>query len=326
MSYDEITAKLRFSQPARLSRRATLLRLAATLISGTGVIAYLKGSRLWSQMLEEMTTEILPPSHYPQPREWPDRGLYATWLGHSTVLIKINGFTILTDPALWPKIGVTVGPVTFGFKRLVHPAVQVQHLPKIDLILLSHAHMDHFDIPSLQRLERRGSTVVTACQTSDLLRTDRYKAVHELRWGDHVRVGPVLCSAFEVKHWGARLRHDHYRGYNGYMLQAGRYRVMFAGDTALTGALRKLKSSKPIDLAIIPIGAYNPYIGNHCTPEQAWKMGNEAGAVHFLPVHHRTFRLSDEPVLEPIERLMTVAGSEDYRVPIREVGQEFEAA
>jgi len=241
MTYHELTTQLNIRRPARLSRRATLVRLAAALASGTGLLAYARGSRYWNQMLEEMTTDILPPAHCPEPREWPDRGLFAAWLGHSTVLLKIDGFTILTDPALWAKVGVTVGPVTFGVKRLVHPAVPIQRLPKIDLILLSHAHMDHLDIPSLRRLERMGTTVVTSYRTSDLLRTDEYKAVHELRWGDRIRIGPLLCSAFEVKHWGARLRHDHYRGYNGYMLEAGSYRVMFAGDTAMNGALREQK-------------------------------------------------------------------------------------
>jgi len=323
MNGSEASSKPHLNSPRKVSRRITLARLAAALGSGVGLFLYGHAPRFWNQMLEEMSAEILAPARWPDPRKWPDKGLFAAWLGHTTVLLKIDGFTILTDPVLGPKIGIGLGPVTVGFKRLVHPAVPFERLPHVDLVLLSHAHMDHFDIPSLRRLENSKSDVITAYRTSDLLRTNRYRSVHELRWGDRTRIGPVLCAAFEVKHWGARLRNDHYRGYNGYMLEAGRYRVMFAGDTALTTRLRALKSSKPIDLAIMPIGAYNPYIRNHCSPEQAWKMGNEVGAIHFLPVHHQTFRLSREPRMEPIERFLAVARSEDDRIPVRAIGHEF---
>jgi len=274
-------------------------------------------------MLEEITAEILPPARHPDPRKWPDKGLFAAWLGHATVLLKIDGFTILTDPVLGSKVGINLGPVTLGLKRLVEPAVPLTRLPHIDLILLSHAHMDHLDIPSLKRLENRKTRVVTAYRTSDLLRPDRYQEVHETRWGDRIQLDSLVCTAFEVKHWGARLRNDTYRGYNGYLLESDRFRVLFAGDTARTASIPKLKSSRPIDLAIMPIGAYNPYIRNHCSSEQAWKMGNMAGAIHFIPVHHMTFRLSREPVTEPIERFLAAAGNEEHRVPVRAIGHEF---
>src|SRR5262249_20436663 len=148
------------------------------------------------------------------------------------------------------------------------------------------------------------------------IHSGRYKEVHELAWGQTARVGPVLCRAFEVKHWGARYRNDTYRGYNGYLIEAGRYSVLFAGDTALTDSFRKLRSSRGFDLAIMPIGAYNPWVRNHCTPEQAWSMSNDARAEFLLPVHHQTFRLSWEPPLEPIERLYDVAANQDDRVVI----------
>src|SRR5207253_7927859 len=151
---------------------------------------------------------------------------------------------------------------------------------------------------------------VTAARTADLLRASRYSAVHELGWGDRVQAGAAEIRAFEVNHWGARMRTDTYRGFNGYTIEAGGHRILFGGDTAATTAFRSLRTSRSFDLAIMPVGAYDPWIHFHCTPEQAWRMANDAGAEYFLPVHHQTFALSSEPYLEPISRLYAVAGSE----------------
>ena len=265
----------------------------------------------------------MPAPERPQPKVWGDHGLYAAWLGHTTVLLKIDGVTILTDPVFSVRVGIGLGPVTLGLKRLVAPALAMLELPKIDLILLSHAHMDHFDLPSLRRLARRGTAVVTAAKTADLLRRNAYRSVRELGWGERAAVGPVEIRAFQVNHWGARIRSDTYRGYNGYTIEAGRFRVLFGGDTAITTAFRSLKGSRPYDLAIMPVGAYNPWIHAHCTPEQAWQMANDAGAEFLLPVHHQTFTLGREPYLEPIERIQAAAGSSPDRVAVKHIGQEF---
>jgi L-ascorbate metabolism protein UlaG (beta-lactamase superfamily) len=207
-------------------------------------------------------------------------------------------------------------------KRLIQPAISLPELPAPDLILLSHAHMDHLDRPSLRKLENPETTVVTAAATSDLLRVKRYRSVQELRWDESCRVGPARVRAFEVKHWGARTRTDVHRGYNGYLIEAGRYRIVFGGDTANTDSFRRLRTSKPVDLAIMPIGAYDPWIHAHCNPEQALAMANHAGAEFIVPVHHQTFRLSNEPHSEPIERLLLAAGSDEDRIPIRQIGDE----
>jgi L-ascorbate metabolism protein UlaG (beta-lactamase superfamily) len=259
----------------------------------------------------------------PDPRSWPDRGLHAAWLGHSTVLLKIDGFTILTDPVFSTRAGVHLGLVTLGVKRLTAPALSLAALPPVDLILLSHAHMDHFDIPSLRRLEGPRVSVVTAPRTSDLLRVGQYRSVQEIGWQQTARVGPATIRGLEVNHWGARLRTDTYRGYNGYLIEAGRYRLLFAGDTANTDRLTRVAGNRRIDLAIMPIGAYDPWIRFHCTPEQAWRMSQEARAELFLPVHHQTFSLSREPLLEPLERLHSAAGTAASRIVLREIGGEF---
>jgi L-ascorbate metabolism protein UlaG (beta-lactamase superfamily) len=274
-------------------------------------------------MLEDRRRSVEPAPRVPGFASWSREGVHAAWIGHSTVVIRMDGFTILTDPVFSARIGIEIGPFTLGMKRLIQPAVSLAKLPVPDLILLSHAHMDHLDRPSLRKLENPASTVITAAGTSDLLRAKRYQSVHELRWDDSCQVGPAKVRAFEVKHWGARTRTDVHRGYNGYLIETGRYRIIFGGDTAYTDAFRRIRSSKPVDLAIMPIGAYDPWIHSHCNPEQALTMANQAGAEFVLPVHHQTFKLSNEPHREPIERLLLASGSAEDRIATREIGDEF---
>jgi L-ascorbate metabolism protein UlaG (beta-lactamase superfamily) len=213
--------------------------------------------------------------------------------------------------------------MTIGLKRLVEPALGTADVPVADIVLLSHAHMDHFDLPSLRALESARTRVVTASRTSDLIRVRRYGGVHELGWGEEVRIGDALIRAFQVRHWGARMRSDTYRGFNGYVIDTPRHRVLFAGDTAISDTFAPLRSSRPVDLAIMPIGAYNPWIHAHCTPEQALRMANDAGSEFILPVHHQTFHLSREPFDEPIRRLTDALESSPERLALRSIGQEF---
>lgn len=278
--------------------------------------------RRWS---EEARRPIAPAPRRPTPAEWPDHGVHAAWLGHSAVLLKVDGTVILTDPVFGSRVGLSVGPVTLGVKRLVRSALRIREIPRPDLILLSHAHMDHFDLASLRALRNPGTSVLTAAKTSDLLGTRGFRQIREMLWGETVQVGPLAIRAFEVNHWGARMRTDTYRGYNGYLIETGRRRILFAGDTAITDAFRALRSSRPVDLAIMPIGAYDPWIRFHCTPEQAWQMANDAGADVVLPVHHQTFELSREPFREPIERLHRAAGGGSDRIAWAEIGEEFHA-
>jgi L-ascorbate metabolism protein UlaG (beta-lactamase superfamily) len=110
------------------------------------------------------------------------------------------------------------------------------------------------------------------------------------------------------------------------VIECGRYRIVFGGDTAFTDTFRTVRSSKNVDLAIMPIGAYDPWIRAHCNPEQALAMANQAGADLIIPVHHQTFKLSNEPLKEPIERLLAAAGSTEYRIPIRNIGDQMTLA
>jgi L-ascorbate metabolism protein UlaG (beta-lactamase superfamily) len=285
--------------------------------------AFRAGPVIWQRMAEDRKRNVEPSPGTPDFTAWTNKGIHAAWIGHSTVLLRVDGFTILTDPVFSTRIGVGIGPVTVGMKRIVYPAAALSALPVPDLILLSHAHMDHFDLPSLRALENPRTAIVTAAHTSDLLRVKRYRSVSELKWGEECRVGPARIRAFEVNHWGARVRTDVHRGYNAYLIEIGRYRIVFGGDTAWTESFRGVRTAKPVDLAIMPIGAYNPWIQAHCNPEQALAMAGHAGADFVLPVHHQTFKLSSEPYREPIERLVLASGASPERIPIREIGDEF---
>jgi len=217
--------------------------------------------------------------------------------------------------------GITIGP-----KRLTAPALQFDELPRIDLILLSHAHFDHLDLRTLGCFDET-TRVITARATSDLLKRTHFSKITELDWGEsktlNAAAGEVVIGAFRVKHWGARTQHDTYRGYNGYLIERKERRIIFAGDTAMTENFAVLRRYGPIDVAIMPISAYNPWIQSHGTPEQAVQMANAAGARFIVPVHHQTFRLSFEPFREPIERFEAALGKTPERIALREIGETF---
>jgi L-ascorbate metabolism protein UlaG (beta-lactamase superfamily) len=344
---------------------------------------------LWREAIRESRRPVAPAFAKPNPAEWSDDRVTVAWLGHATVLINFFGIKILTDPVLFPRIGIRIPFLfTIGPKRLTAPALSVSELPKIDLILLSHAHFDHFDTRTLRRLSRRRSKparrgerrpeadvnastkIITAPRTSDLLRWTKFRDVTELRWGEQKSIttsaGEIDIIAFRVKHWGARMQHDDYRGYNGYLLERNGRRIIFSGDTAMTDSLAELRKYGPIagpdstgqllqesklstarrqteearrgepvestgcpsgtkwvDLAIMSIGCYNPWIRTHCNPEQAIQMANDAGAQFIMPVHHQTFRLSFEPFREPIERFEAALRDQHGRIALREIGETF---
>lgn len=248
--------------------------------------------------------------------------LGAMWVGHATVLIRLGSFNILTDPVFSRRIGMTVGGVgglpamTVGLGRIAPAALDISSLPPLDLILLSHAHFDHLDRPSLKRLAEgpgRGARVITAGATKSLI-PKGLPHVQELGWNTHctVRNRRQTCTitALRPSHWGARTTFDQYRRFNSYLIESGGKRVFFAGDTAQTDAFDRLGA---VDLSIFGIGAYDPWEGAHATPEQVWSMYTRMAGRHthgpLLPMHHSTFVLGREPLHEPMLRLIEAAGS-----------------
>jgi L-ascorbate metabolism protein UlaG (beta-lactamase superfamily) len=270
------------------------------------------------RVLDQLTRPAPAPLK-PDLTNWARHELAAAWIGHATVLLRVGGMTVLTDPVLMNRVGVGLGVCTGGPRRLVAPALGIHELPPIDLLLISHAHYDHLDRPTLGRLSKK-IPVVTPHHTRDLVADLGFRTVHELRWGESVDVGSLKLMAHEVAHWGARTFYDYHRGYNAYTIESastdGR-RVLFGGDTAYHDGFRDVGR---VDLAVLGIGAYNPYERVHATPEQAWAMAGQVRAGHVLGMHHSTFRLGQEPRTEPMERLLSVAGRDADRVVAREVG------
>jgi L-ascorbate metabolism protein UlaG (beta-lactamase superfamily) len=283
-------------------------------------------AHLWHESIVESRRRIAPAFAVPQPHLWDDARVTAAWLGHSTVLVNFYGIKITTDPVLFPRIGIRFPGFTLGPKRLTAPALRVHQLPPIDLVLLSHAHFDHIDTRTLHRFGK-DTAVITAPRTRDLLRWMRFREVTELRWGESAEVrrpaGSLHVRACRVNHWGARLRHDTYRGYNAYVIERNGRRVIFGGDTAITNSFAELRDGHRFDLAIMAIGAYDPWIRSHASPEQVVAMCNDAGVEFIIPVHHQTFRLSFEPFREPIERFQRALRAEPHRIAVREIGETF---
>jgi L-ascorbate metabolism protein UlaG (beta-lactamase superfamily) len=259
---------------------------------------------------DEWATELDHAAH--------DGPLVAAWLGHATVLLRLGDKWILTDPVFSQRVGVRVGPLTFGVGRLL-PAVDPALLPPIDLVLVSHAHFDHLDRPSLRQLISDKTLVITAASTKRLI-PPGFKSVQELPWDHDLKINGLTIRCMQPNHWGARTAWDRHRGFNSYVLETAHHRVLFAGDTAQTDTYACLNRSG-VDLSIFGIGAYNPWIRAHANPEQVWQMNKDAAGHWLMPIHHSTFKLSDEPMDEPMERLLAAAAHEESRIVARELGQ-----
>jgi len=252
----------------------------------------------------------------PDLRRWEGHELAAVWVGHGTVLLRTGGRTLLIDPVFSRRIGLGAGLLTLGVGRLVEPALSIGQLPRLDAILITHAHFDHLDCPSLWRLPK-DVPVLVAEGNGDLVRGAGFRDVREMRWEQSEDIGGVRVTAKPVRHWGARVFFDRHRGYCGFLIESGRRRVFHAGDTAMYEPGAELRG---VDLAVFSISAYDPYIQAHATPEQVWQMTCALRAGALLPVHHSTFILSHEPPGEPLERLLEAAGPESRRIVVRETG------
>src|SRR5215203_2745800 len=209
---------------ARLVNRRGLL--GAGVLAGAGA-AWTSLSSSWSarflrDRLAEWGRDVPAAAHKPAPATWDDNAITLAWLGHATVLVNFYGLRLITDPTLFPRIGVDIGPGSFGPLRLVQCALTAEELPEIDLVLVSHAHFDHLDTPSLGAIRGR-PVAVMASGTADLLPHQHYSTVHELAWNQSVLVntarGEALVRAIEVRHWGARLQRDSWRGYGGFVVE-----------------------------------------------------------------------------------------------------------
>jgi len=254
-----------------------------------------------------------------QPARWPKDTLTIANLGHSTLLMNFFGVRVISDPSLFDRVGLTLGPlVTVGPHRLTPAPLKPAQLQQLDLILVTHAHMDHLDLNSLKVLPK--SAVVVACTgCASLIKPLGYFDVRELRWGEQTSVKELTVTAMGANHWGKRWPWGRTYGFNSYVLEKSGHRMLLACDSAITDLFAPLHQNPP-EVAAFSIGAYDPWIWNHADPEQVWAMFVQTGARYLVPLHWGTFRLSKEPMEEPMRRLIAAAGPESNRIVLRKIG------
>ena len=157
-------------------------------------------------------------SFKPEPDKWKDDEINIAWIGHATILINFYGTWILTDPVLFETIGIYILGTNWGPSRFTHPALTIDEIPKPDIILLSHAHMDHMDYATLSEITKKFPEqidCITAYNTMDVIADLHWKTLQEIDWGDDTEISGVTFKALEVKHFGWRFpwEWDRSKGY-----------------------------------------------------------------------------------------------------------------
>lgn len=229
-----------------------------------------------------------------------------TFIGHSTFLIQTAAGNLLTDPMYSQR----AGPLNLiGPRRVRQPAVPFDDLPPISTVLLSHNHYDHCDLRTLGMLaERFDPMVVTPLGNGRLAQSAGVRRVEELDWWQASTTSPVPTTLTPAHHFSARSPFDRNRAlWGGFMLSPGGARIFFAGDTAYAPFFRDVRQRLgPIDLALLPIGAYEPrwfMRAMHVNPEEAVRIHQDVRSRQSVAMHWGTFRLTEEPADEPPKAL-----------------------
>ncbi len=231
------------------------------------------------------------------------------FLGHSSFLIQIGGKNILIDPVFATRLVV--------LRRARRAGIQVPDLPEIDLVLVTHAHMDHLNRPTLRRIARsslgrsgRAPVIVVPQGVEDLVDSMGFAEVRSLTWWAQTSVAGLEVTMTPARHWGARMFNDVHRQFGGYVIgDSSGHRLYHCGDTAYFEGFREIGARLQPQLALLPIGAYFPdtYRAVHTSPEEALQGFIDLGAETMIPMHFGTFRLGREPMEEPPLRLLAEA-------------------
>jgi L-ascorbate metabolism protein UlaG (beta-lactamase superfamily) len=227
-----------------------------------------------------------------------------TFIGHSSFFLQIGGQNIVIDPnyAKW----------IFVLKRLRRPGVKVRDLPAIDVVLVSHAHFDHLHRPSLRAIARHSRKLngvapilIVPEHVTDLVFDLGFRKVIEMKWWEELQVRNLTITHTPAQHWGARIIRDMHRGFGGYVIKSNKHSVYHSGDTAYFEGFSEIGRRLQPELALLPIGAYDPpsFRNVHTSPEDAVQAFRDMNARWMVPMHYGTFRLSHEPMDEPLQKL-----------------------
>ena len=272
------------------------------------------------------------PSVDPSPH-WakaPDTGLRATWLGHSTVLIEIDGLRVLTDPVWGPRASPSrlVGP-----KRFQPVPLPLHALPPLDLVVVSHDHYDHLDYPTIRELARRDVPFVTSLGVGAHLEAWGVPPlrINELDWWESYMLpnADLTVTAAPSQHFSGRTLKDRNATlWSSLVIRSSRHSVFFSGDTGLTTEYSLIgERLGPFDLVMLEVGAYHPAWGDiHLGPQNALEALKLLGGGAFLPVHWGTFSLAMHPWDAPAETLLTLGPKQGAQLAMPRLGEPFEPA
>jgi len=269
---------------------------------------------------------LLTVARTPELSSPPSTGLRVTWLGHSTLLIEIDGHTFLTDP-VW---GERTSPYTWaGPKRFYEPPLPLEQLPRLDAVLLSHDHYDHLDYPTIRRLAKLDTRFIAPLGVGEHL---AYWGVPESKireydWWDQVTVGDITVTCLPARHASGRFLLDKDKTlWAGYALVGAKHRVYFSGDTGLFPDMAKIgERLGPFDLTLIEAGAYNQAWPDwHLGPEQAVRAHRLVRGKALLPIHWGLFDLASHAWTEPMERVLRAATKASVTVLTPRPGQSVE--
>jgi len=257
-------------------------------------------------------------------------GLRATWLGHSTVLLEMDGLRILTDP-VW---GARASPSSLiGPKRFQPVPVPVRALPPLDLVLISHDHYDHLDYPTIRQLRSRDVPFVTSLGVGAHLQPwgVRPERIVELDWWESYRLpgAELTVSAAPSQHFSGRtMQSRNTTLWSSLVIRSARHAVFFSGDTGLTTEFQEIRERLgPFDLTMLEVGGWYPAWGDmHLGPENALKALALLGGSPFLPVHWGTFALAMHAWDDPAEKLFALAPRSGAQVLMPRLGEPVEPA
>lgn len=245
------------------------------------------------------------------------------FLGHSSFLLQMEGANVLIDPVFATRLIV--------LRRQRRPGIKVADLPPIDIVLLTHAHMDHLNRPSLRRVVRatkaatgQAPIAIVPEGVEDLVDVLGFREVRSMKWWGETQAAGLDITFTPAKHWGARMFADTHRLFGGYVIaDAAGHRVYHSGDTAYFDGFKEIGERLHPQVALLPIGAYFPdtYRAVHTSPEEGLQAFVDVGAETMIPMHFGTFRLGREPMEEPPVRLMDDARKRGIEAQVRILGE-----